>query len=149
MPPSPAPPYWSGAILDIIGPPSNDTTLSFELLGGPDSALAFFLPKDLLPFSLPERSALKTTTPTTAQLEAARTILGKSLDTYDTKRLYIAASVKQAATPPFAIPERGLRLPILLTGTTVRDDIPPRFNVVQYLRRDLVGGSTFALVTRQ
>ncbi|PYQ30119.1 MAG: hypothetical protein DMF56_10385 [Acidobacteria bacterium] len=148
-PPGPAPPPWSAAILDIIGPPSNETTLSFELLGGPDSALAFFLPRDMPPFSLPERSPLKITTPTTDQLEAARKVLGKSIDAYDTSRLYLAAGVRQAATPPFAIPERGLRLPILLSGTTRRGEIPPRFNVLQHFRRELLGGSTFVLVTRE
>jgi hypothetical protein len=145
----PAPPPWSAAILDILGPPANETTLSFELLGGTDTAIAFFLSREMPPFSLPERSALKVTVPTTAQLEAARNVLGKSIDAYDTKRLYIAAGVRQAATPTFAIPERGLRIPILLTGTTVRDEVPPRFNVIQYLRRELVGGSTFVLVTRE
>jgi len=149
QPPSPAPPSWSGAILDIIGPPPNETTLSFELLGGTDSALAFFLPRDMPPFSLPERSALKITTPSTSQLEAARKVLVASIDAYDTQRLYIATRVKEAATPTFAIPERGLRLPILLTGTTVPGEIPPRFNVLQHFRRELVGGSTFVLVTRE
>lgn len=149
MPPDPAPPPWSSAILDILGPPSNETTLTFELLGGTDTAIAFFLPREMPPFSLPERSPLKVITPTTAQLDAARKVLGASIDAYDTKHLYIATGVKQAATPLFAVPERGLRLPILLTGTTVRDEVPPRFNVHQYLRSELVGGSTFVLVTRE
>jgi hypothetical protein len=147
MPPSPAPPPWSAAILDILGSPSNENTLTFEILGGTDTAIAFFLPREMPPFTLSERSPLKAVAPNTAQLEAARKVLGASIDLYDTKHLYIAAGVRQAATPAFAIPERGLRLPILLTGITVRDEVPPRFNVIQYLRRELVGGSTFVLVT--
>jgi len=146
--PSPAPPPWSAAILDILGPPTIDNTLTFDLLGGTDTAIAFFLPKEMPPFSLSERSPLKVTTPTTAQLEAARKVLGASIDVYDTKHLYIAAGVKHASTPTFAVPERGLRLPILLTGTTIPGEVPPRFNVIQFLRRELVGGSTFVLVTQ-
>jgi hypothetical protein len=54
-----------------------------------------------------------------------------------------------STTPMFAIPERGLRLPILLSGTTVPGEIPPRFHVLQHFRRELVGGSAFVLVTRE
>jgi hypothetical protein len=144
-PPKPAPPpIWSAALLDILGPPTNETTLSFDLLGGPDSTIGFFLPKDAPPLSLPERSALKVGPPTTSQLEAARRALGQSLAAYDTTRLYSATGTAQAATPPFAIPERGLRLAFVLGGTIGRDEMPPRFHVIQHLRSAIVGGSTFA-----
>jgi len=145
-PPSPAPPPWSAAILDILGPPTNVTSLSLELLGGTDSAIAFFLSKAMPPFSLPTRSALRAVAPNTAQLDAAHSVLGNLLDAYDTTRLYIAAGVTQAETPLFAVPERGLRIPFVFSGTPRPGEVPPRFNVIQHLRKEIAGGSTFVLV---
>ncbi|HXH95063.1 MAG TPA: hypothetical protein VNN25_26050, partial [Thermoanaerobaculia bacterium] len=147
-PPSPAPPPCSAAILDILGPPTNENTLSFELLGGTDSAIAFFLPKAMPPFSL-TRSALRVVAPNTPQLDAAHSVLGNLLDAYDTTRLYIAADVTQAETPLFAVPERGLRIPFVFSGTPRPGEVPPRFNVIQHLRKEIAGGSTFVLVARE
>jgi hypothetical protein len=135
-PPGPAPPpYWSAAILDLVGVKS-ESSLAFELLGGPTTTLGFFLPLGAPPLEL--RSA----PPTAAQLDAARLALGERLAAFDTKHLYIAA-----ATPPF-IPAGGSRLALVFGATLGSERVPPRFHVKQYLGRVLLGGSTFVLVAR-
>jgi hypothetical protein len=137
-PPGPAPPpYWSAAILDLVGVPKGESSLTFELLGGPSTTLGFFLPLGTPPLDL--RSA----PPTSAQLDAARLALGERLAAFDTKRLYIAA-----ATPPF-IPADGSRLALVFGATLGTERVPPRFHLMQMLGRELLGGSTFVLVARE
>ena len=89
---------------------------------------------------------MKVVAPNTDQLDAARSVLGKSYDAYETRHLYIATGVTQAETPLFAVPERGLRIPFVFSGTPRPGEVPPRFNVIQHLRKAIAGGSTFVLV---
>src|SRR4029079_12565496 len=122
------------------------SSLSFDLLGGPDTTIGFFLPRGARPLELPKDSALTMTRPTKEQLEATRIVLGDRIEAFDLTYLYSATGVKEASTPPFAIPEDGLRLAILLGMKPARAELPPRFHVKQHEGREVVGGSTFVLV---